>query len=135
MDVVPFKDPFRVFSREQVRAIMSKLHVNAEAIAGPIRRKDYFLQFDTFDTLSDGVSYFAEAMTIELEHGKTAAVVGANVTDDDPEKSAMIAISHLCGIEYGEKYEESYQFAPYYDFLMWMEGINSAWKKKLKTKQ
>jgi hypothetical protein len=59
MSIVPFKDPFRHFSREQVREVMAKLDVNAEALAGPVRGKGYYLHFETFDTLSDGVAYFA----------------------------------------------------------------------------
>jgi hypothetical protein len=134
MSVVPFKDPFRVFSRETARAMMQKLDVNAEALSGSVRGKEYYLFFDTFDTLADGVSYFAEAMTTELEHGSAATPVDGNVTNDDPLKTAMIVVSHLCGIEYGEQFRKCYQFSPYYDALWWIEGMNSMWNQK-KSKQ
>lgn len=122
------KDPFRAFPRDQVAAIMGQLGVDPSNFDGPKRAKNYFLYFDTFDTLSDGLEYLAEAMTIELEHGRIAAKVGSNVTDDDPLKTAQIAVAHVSGVEYGE---DSYvPFLQYYDMTIWNEAMHSAWCKK-----
>ncbi|MDR3541656.1 MAG: hypothetical protein P4L69_11930 [Desulfosporosinus sp.] len=95
-------------------------------LSGKARSQDYanVIIFDTFESLADPVAYFGRAMTIELEHGRAAAQVGANVTDDDALATARIAKAHLFGVEYGG--ETPYEpFPTYYDFLIWMEYVHS----------
>ena len=123
----PAKDPFRRFNRNSVAILMGELNISGEELTG-VSRRTYpanVVDFDTFDTLDDPVAYFAEAMTIELEHGKVAALVGGNVTNDDPKLTAGIAAAHLAGVEYDEGPPHT-PFPTYYDWLIWMEGLHSA---------
>jgi len=102
-------------------------------LAGRNRKKmmGKILYFDTYDSLADPIEYFAEAMTIELEHGKVGNRFGCNVTDDDADSTSKIAAAHILGVEY--EGEEDYRspgaavkpFGDYYDFLMWMEQLHS----------
>ena len=120
------RDCFAHFDRDTVSAAMQMLGIRPDMLSGAARR-GYFANvmiFDTFDVYSDPVDYFGKAMHIELEHGRAAGAVGANVTDDDALATARIAKSHLFGVEYGETppYEP---FPTYYDFLIWMEGLHA----------
>ena len=126
-------DPFSHFDRGTVEAAMKMLGISPNSLSGEARKRDYanVMYFSTFDTLSDPVEYFGAAMHVELEHGKAAQVVGANVTNDDALATARIAKAHLFGVEYGQ--ETSYEpFPTYYDFLMWMEYLHS---KAVKTRK
>lgn len=117
---------FSHFDRDTVEAAMGMLGIERGSLTGRARRAHYanVLDFETFDTLSDPVEYFDKAMTIELEHGKAARSVGANVTNDDALATARIAKAHLSGVEYGKP--DTDPFPSYYDFLIWMEYLHSA---------
>lgn len=128
------KNPFRHFDHNTAKSKMMKY-------VGSVLGKDYLegsnrkrmmgkiLYFDTYDSLSDPVNYFAEAMTIELEHGKVGTQAGVNVTNDDVDATARIAAAHILGVEYGDDDEGGTQnakrpFGDYYDFLIWMEYMH-----------
>jgi Protein of unknown function (DUF5661) len=121
------KGPFSHFDRGTVEAAMKMLGIPDYMLSGESRRNDYanVMDFETFDTLSDPVEYFGKAMTIELEHGKAATSVGANVTNDDTLATARIAKAHLFGVEYGDQAAGYEPFPTYYDFLMWMELLHA----------
>jgi hypothetical protein len=129
------KDPFRHFGRESVALLMDRMGVGAEAISGPKRREDGggILEFTTFDTLADPVEYFAEAMNIELEHGRAGASMGTNVTDDSPQATAQIVLAHIGGVE-GDESPPFEPFPQYYDGLMFMEAMHRAAKKLQRPK-
>jgi len=127
------KDPFRRFPREQVARLISDLDAPAELMSGPKRREDaprhpFFQDMATFDDLADPVAYFAEAMTIELEHGSVGAPVGTDVTKDDPLATAKIALAHISGVEYGGEPPFT-PFPSYYDSLILMERIHETYSK------
>lgn len=117
------KNPYRHFDKYLVESCMRKLKINPKLLSGESRQKRPIAPYYTFHALSDGTDYFAEAMTIELEHGRAAAAIGANVTNDDPMTSAMIAWAHIAGVEYGAK-PPFKPFIQYYDALIWMEVTN-----------
>lgn len=114
------------FDRSTVESVMVRLKVPRETLSG-LKRSKYparILDFETFETLSDPVDYFATAMNVELEHGSAAGVVGANVTGDDALTTGKIVVAHLLGVESGDT--PPYKpFPTYYDFLLWMEKLHS----------
>jgi hypothetical protein len=120
------KNPFRKFDKDVVITNMNALNMIPEQFSG-VRRKLYpakVMDFETFDSLSDPVEYFAEAMNTELEHGIAGDALHTNVTNDVPLATAMIVAAHLNGVEF-EKTKFT-TFPTYYDFLWWMEGIHEA---------
>lgn len=123
-----------MFKRGQVSKIVEGMGLDVAALEGSARAEGYFIDFETFVTVRDPLDYFAKAMETELEHGRAAAAVGANVTDDDPMQTAQIVLSHLCGIEFGRENPRSVKMCPkfpqYYDFLWWMERTHESWTKQ-----
>ena len=104
------------------------LGIDKSDLSGPARSAGYFLDFDTFRTLEDGEEYFARAMQVELEHGRAAGTVGADVTRDDPVLTAQIVKAHLWGVEAGKpSSSRKPTFPAYYDFLLWMEKCHERW--------
>lgn len=119
-------NPFRYYGRDRIVAVMGKLRIDAGAISGEARKnsRGRTLYFDTFDTLSDPVVYFAEAMNIEGEHGKAGMSVGTNVTEDSLLDTARIVAAHLRGVERGKSPERFIPFCDYYDWLIWMKKLH-----------
>lgn len=125
------KDHFRRFDRKTVEEVMKAVGVTPQFLSRETRFgcPAKVMDFPTFDTIPDGVSYFAEAMNTELEHGKAGNEEQTNVTDDIPLATAMIAAAHVKGVEY-EGHRPYKPFPTYYDFLWWMEGVHEmAWAK------
>jgi hypothetical protein len=133
------KGSFVYFDRGTVEAAMILLGFSGarkDALSGKNRRHHFstVMDFDTFDSYADPVAYFGKAMHIELEHGKAASDVNANVTSDDALATAKIVKAHLCGVEFedymsGEKYVP---FSTYYDGLMWLEELHKkAYRNKM----
>lgn len=120
------------FSRPDVVDAMDAIGVEPSHFTGDSRKEHpaSVMNFETFYTLSNPIDYFAKAMQIELEHGTAAGDVGADITQNDLYKTAMIAKAHLYGVEYGEKPPYD-MFPAYYDYLMWIEYIKSQALKKL----
>ena len=119
-------NPFRYFSRAKVVAAMGRLRIDPGSITGDGRKnsRGRTLVFDTFDTLSDPVAYFAEACSTELEHGTAGLAVNTNVTDDSVLNTARIAAAHLRGVERGKSPELFVPYVDYYDWLWWMEKLH-----------
>lgn len=118
------KDHYRAFTRQQAAEAAAALKVDLASLSGARRKTDAgrVMHYDTMDTLSDPLDYWAEAMSTELEHGKAGSAYGTNVTDDDPLSTARIAAAHLFGVEYGGA--KPTPFPTYYDALWWMEGTH-----------
>ena len=114
------------YGREVVIQMMTELKVDAAELTGYNRKNDLgnTVLFDTFDTLSDPVSYFAKAMDTEMEHGKAGKAVDTNVTDDDARATAMIVVAHLKGVEHSRRPSEFITFGAYYDWLWWVEKLH-----------
>lgn len=124
------KNHFRRFDHKTVVEIMKAVNVDPQSLSRDARSNcpAKVMDFPTFNSIPDGISYFAEAMNTELEHGKAGDSEQTNITDDVPLATAMIAAAHVKGVEYeGDKPYKP--FSTYYDFLWWMEGLHEmAWK-------
>ena len=119
--------PYRYFDKKTVIDCMMSTKMVAGDLTGHNRlnSKGKTLEFDTFSALADPVDYFAEAMSIELEHGSAGAEEGKDITGDCPLRTAQIAAAHLKGVERG-KPRPYVPFVDYYDWLMWMERLHEA---------
>jgi hypothetical protein len=125
------KDPFRRFSREAVEGIMKRVDVTPQFLSRKTRVgcPAKVMDFPTFDSIPDGVAYFAEAINTELEHGTAGETELTNITDDALLSTAKIAAAHVKGVEYGRS-PPFLPFPTYYDFLWWMEGLHEmAWER------
>lgn len=118
--------PFRYFSRERVVATMGKLRMDAGMLSGDARKtsRGRTLYFNSYDTYSDPVCYFAEAMSTELEHGTVGAGLNTNVTEDSTINTGRIVAAHLRGVERGKSPECFVPFIDYYDWLWWVEKLH-----------
>ena len=109
------------FLRDDIIAVMDLLKISPATLTGAKRKahRGNFLPSETlltFKSLSDRIDYFAAAMKIELEHGRAAGKINADVTADNIIDTARIAKAHIYGIEYGSSKSEP--FPSYYDYLI-----------------
>ncbi len=102
-----------------MESVMKVLGVRKTWLRGANRRITSAKRFETMNTLSDPIEYFAKACQTELEHG--SANGSTDVTHDDFMKTCQIVAAHIRGVEHGKSSGMWRRFPSYYDWLWYME--------------